>query len=87
MEIIPDASSPLYLQAFIIVINSLDSPDNMLTNDALYPRDTSVGKDEHSLSSNMKGMQSCSISQSSNYIRYGFLSNLLWFQQSVLRAL
>ena len=50
MEIIPDAFSPLYPRAFIIVINSLDSPDNMLTNDALYPRDTSVGKDEHSLS-------------------------------------
>jgi len=26
----------------------------------------------------MKGMQSCSISQSSNYIRSSFLSNLLW---------
>ena len=28
------AFSPLYPQAFIIVINSLDSPDNMLTNKA-----------------------------------------------------
>jgi len=26
----------------------------------------------------MKGMQSCTICQSSNYIRSGFLSNLLW---------
>ena len=85
MEIIPEAFSPLYPRAFI-VINSLDSPDNMLTNNALYPWGTSVGKDKHGLSigisigsgsSNTKGLQSCSISQSSNYIRSGFLSNLL----------
>ena len=50
MEIIPEAFSPLYPWAFIIVINSLDSPDNMLTNNALYPWRTSVGKDKHSLS-------------------------------------
>ena len=37
MEIIPEAFSPLYPWAFIIVINSLDSPDNMLANNALYP--------------------------------------------------
>jgi len=37
MEIIPEAFSPLYPRAFIIVINSLDSTDNMLTNNALYP--------------------------------------------------
>ena len=36
-EIIPEAFSPLYPRAFIMVINSLDSPDNMLTNNALYP--------------------------------------------------
>jgi len=28
MEITPEAFSPLYPQAFIRVINSLDSPDN-----------------------------------------------------------
>jgi len=28
MEIMPEASSLLYPRAFIIVINSLDSPDN-----------------------------------------------------------
>ena len=50
MEIIPEAFSPLYHQAFIIVINSLDSPDNMLTNNALYPWGTSLGKDKHGLS-------------------------------------
>ena len=37
-------------RAFITVINSLDSPDNMLTNNALYPWGTSVGKDKHGLS-------------------------------------
>ena len=37
MEIKPEAFSPLYPQAFIVVIDSLDSPDNMLTNNALYP--------------------------------------------------
>ena len=37
-------------QAFIIVIYSLDSPDNILTNNALYPWCTSVGKDKHGLS-------------------------------------
>jgi len=39
MEIIPEAFSPLYPQAFIRVINSLDSPDNMLINNVtvLYP--------------------------------------------------
>ena len=50
MEIIPEAFSPLYPWAFIIVINSLDSPDNMLANNALYPWGTSVGKDKHGLS-------------------------------------
>jgi len=50
MEIIPEAFSPLYPQAFIIVINSLDSPDNMLTNNALYAKGTSVSKDKHGLS-------------------------------------
>jgi len=94
MEIITEAFSPLYPQAFIIVINSLDSPDNMLTNNALYPRGTSVGKDKHSLNI---GLSICSakfkhernaimqhqpyhgaMRQSSNYIRSGFLSNLLW---------
>ena len=50
MEIIPEAFSPQYPQAFTIVINSLDSPDNMLKNNALYPSGTSVGKDKHSLS-------------------------------------
>ena len=37
MDIKPEAFSPLYLQAFIVVINPLDPPDNMLTNNALYP--------------------------------------------------
>ena len=37
-------------RAFIIVINSLDSPGNMLTNNALYPWGTSIGKDKHGLS-------------------------------------
>ena len=87
--------SLLYPRAFIIVINSLDSPDNMLTNNALYPWGTSVGKDKplcsaavrtarvHNSnrspvqSSNTKGMQSCSMSLSSNYIWSGFLSDLL----------
>jgi len=52
MEIIPEAFSLLYPQAFIRVINSLDSPDNMLTNNVLYPSGTgtSVGKDKHGLS-------------------------------------
>ena len=50
MEIIPEAFSPLYPKAFIIVINSLDSTDYMLTNNALYPWGTSVGKDKHGLS-------------------------------------
>jgi len=52
MEIIPEAFSLLYrqMQASIIVINSLDSPDNMLTNNVLYPWSISVGKDKHSLS-------------------------------------
>ena len=36
VEIIIEAFSRLY-RAFITVINSLDSPDNMLTNNALYP--------------------------------------------------
>jgi len=49
MEIVPEAFSPLYPLAFIIVINSLDLPDNMLTNNALYPWCTSVGKDKHGL--------------------------------------
>ena len=64
MEIIPEAFSPLYPRAFIIVINSLDSPDNMLTNNALYPWRASVGKDKQSLRIGIstKGMQSCSIS-------------------------
>ena len=44
LEIIPKAFSLLYPRAFIVVINSLDSPDNILTNNALYPRGTSVGK-------------------------------------------
>ena len=39
-----EAFSLLYPRAFIIVINSLHSPDNMLTNSALYPWVTSVGK-------------------------------------------
>jgi len=50
MEIIPEAFSLLYPRAFIVVINSLDSPDNILTNNALYPWGTSVGKDKHGLS-------------------------------------
>ena len=87
--------SLLYSRAFIIVINFLDSPDNMLTNDALYPWGTSVGKDKplysaavctarvHNSnrgpvrSSNTKGMQSRSICLSSNYVRSGFLLDLL----------
>ena len=50
MEIIPEAFSPLYPRAFVVVTNSLDSPDNMLTNNALYPWGTSIGKDKHGLS-------------------------------------
>ena len=50
MEIIPEAFSPLYPRAFIIVINSLDSPHNNLPNNALYPWRTSEGKDKQSLS-------------------------------------
>ena len=90
MEIIPEAFSPLYPRAFIIVIDSLDSSDNMLTNNALYPWRTSVGKDKHSLSigsakfkherNAIMQHQPChgTMRQSSNYIRSGFLSNLLW---------
>ena len=89
MEIITEAFSPLYPRAFIKVINSLDSPDNMLTNNALYPWGTSVGKDKHSLSigsakfkherNAIMQHQPChgAMRQSSNYIRSGFLSNLL----------
>ena len=95
MEIITEAFSPLYPRAFIIVINSLDSPDNMLTNNALYPWRASVGKDKQSLrigisirSAKFKHKrnaimqhQPCpgAMRQSSNYIRSGFLSNLLCF--------
>jgi len=50
MEIIPEAFSPLYPRAFIVVTNSLDSPDNMLTNNALYPWGTNTGKDKRGLS-------------------------------------
>ena len=57
MEIITEAFSPLYPRAFIIVINSLDSPDNMLTNNALYPWGTSVGKDKHGLSTGIYEVQ------------------------------
>ena len=48
MEIKPKAFSPLYPWAFIIVINSLELPDNniMLANNALYPWGTRVGKDK-----------------------------------------
>jgi len=46
MDIKPEAFSPLYLQAFIVVINHLDPPDNMLTNNALYPWGTRIGKDK-----------------------------------------
>jgi len=49
MEIIPEAFHRC-TRAFIIVINSLDSSDNMLTNNALYPWGTSIGKDKHGLS-------------------------------------
>ena len=92
MEIIPEAFSPLYPWAFIIVINSLDSPDNMLANNALYPWGTSVGKDTHRLSIGSakfkhERMQSCSISQSSNYIRSGFLSNLLCCGPAVVETM
>ena len=87
MEIIPEAFSPLYPQAFIRVINSLDSPDNMLTNNVLYPRGTSVGKDKHGLSigsakvkheRNAIMQHAPAMCQSSNYIWSSFLSNLLW---------
>ena len=80
--------------AFIIVINSLDSPDNMLTNNEIYPWHTSVGKDKHSLSIGLSigttkfkhernaimQHQPChgTMHQTSNYIRSGFLLNLLW---------
>jgi len=53
MEIIPEAFSPLYPRAFIIVINSLDSPHNKLTHNALYPWRTSVGKAKQILSIGM----------------------------------
>ena len=46
MEIIPEAFSSLYRQAFILVINSLDSPDNKLTMHCT-PKGTSTGKDKH----------------------------------------
>ena len=81
MEIITEAFSPLYPRAFIIVINSLDSPDNMLTNNALYPWGTSAGEDKHSLSIGSAKFkhernaiiqhQPChgAMRQSSNYIR------------------
>jgi len=50
MEITPKAFSLLYPQAFIVVTNSLDSPDNMLASNALYPGVANVGKDKHGLS-------------------------------------
>ena len=95
MDIKPVAFSPLYPWAFIIAINSLDSPDNMSRNNALYPWGTSVGKDKLGLghsavrrawvhngspvpSSNMKGIQSRSISLSSKYIWSNFLLDLIW---------
>ena len=37
MEITTKAFSLLYPQAFIVVTNSLDSPDDVLANNALYP--------------------------------------------------
>ena len=74
----------------------------MLTNNALYPWGTSVGKDKHCAvcraqvhnsnrspvqSSNMKRMQSCSISLSSNYIRSSFLLDLLWYCENTTNCI
>jgi len=64
----------------------LDSPDNMLTNNVLYPWGTSVGKDKHGLSIGSAKVKhdrksrstAPAMRQSLNYIRSSFLSNLLW---------